>query len=48
MSNSRAYNALLNGLKEKKDFDQAFRDAYRADPKQIAPVWAAKTIARRK
>jgi mono/diheme cytochrome c family protein len=48
MSNARGYTALLTGLRDKKDFDQAFREAYRAEPKQIAPAWAGKAIARRK
>jgi hypothetical protein len=48
MGNSRQYTALLSALKEKRDFDQAFRQAYGADPKQVAPAWATKAIARRK
>ena len=45
MSNSKAYSTLLAGLREKKEFNQAFGEAYRADPKLVAAAWALKVAS---
>ena len=42
LKDSNRYPALLAGLKDKKEFDQAFKDAFGGDPKQVAGPWAAK------
>ncbi len=47
MSNSKAYGQLLAGLKDKKDFNEAFIKAYGAEPKVVAPAWAAVALRKR-
>jgi hypothetical protein len=42
LKDSKGYPALLAGLRDKKEFDQAFKEAFGGDPKQVAVPWAAK------
>ncbi len=48
MSDSKRFNGLLTGLKEKRPFDEAFFKAYGADPKTVAVPWAVKVATSRK
>jgi hypothetical protein len=47
MSNSRGFAALLAGLKEKKEFNEAFLKAYGADPKTLTTAWALAAMRKR-
>lgn len=46
MSNSRGFGGLLNALRRGTPFDQAFQQAYRGTPAQLAGPWAAKVLSR--
>jgi mono/diheme cytochrome c family protein len=46
MSNTRGYAALLSALKRGTPFDQAFQEAFRGTPAQLAGPWAARAVAR--
>jgi hypothetical protein len=47
MSNSKGFGALLSGLKDKKDFNEAFVRAYGAEPKAVTVAWAASLMRKR-
>jgi hypothetical protein len=47
MKNAKGYNALLNELRDGKEFPQAFTAVYGAGPPKAAEVWA-RTVGRRR
>jgi mono/diheme cytochrome c family protein len=47
MGNSRNFAVLLTGLKEKKEFNEAFIKAYGAEPKALTASWAASAARKR-
>jgi len=45
LSNSRGFSSLLTALRRNTPFDQAFQQAYRGTPSQLAGPWAAKALS---
>ena len=47
MKDSKRFNALLDGLKQGKKFNQMFTGVYGADPAKVAEIWA-RTAGRKR
>jgi hypothetical protein len=48
MGNSSQFRALLSALKNGAEFDKAFVQAYKAEPKVLAAAWARSAATRRR